>query len=99
MGASVSTIIAAYNAARTIREMLESALSQQYDNHEIVVVNDGSTDSTSAVLERYGDKIRVVNQENKGVAAARNTGLAHSSGEYVAFLDSDDLWEPNHLVV
>ena len=58
MGASVSTIIAAYNAERTIRETLESALSQQYDNHEIVVVNDGSTDSTSEILGSFGERIR-----------------------------------------
>lgn len=95
----VSTIIPAFNAERTIAETVDSALMQNFEGHEIVVVNDGSTDSTSAILSRYSDKIRVVNQENKGVAAARNTGLAHSSGEYVAFLDSDDLWLPGKLEI
>src|SRR5271170_3130362 len=97
MGASVSTIIAAYNAARTIREMLESALAQQYENHEIIVVDDGSTDSTSAILSAFGDRIRVVTQANRGAAVARNVGVAHSSGKYLAFLDADDQWLPGKL--
>ena len=97
MGASVSTIIAAYNAERTIRETLESALSQQYDNHEIVVVNDGSTDSTSEILGSFGDRIRVVTQANRGPAIARNVGVAHSTGKYIAFLDADDQWLPGKL--
>ncbi|MGA6973853.1 MAG: glycosyltransferase family A protein, partial [Candidatus Binatus sp.] len=99
MKSKVSTIIPAFNAERTIAETVDSALTQNFEGHEVVVVNDGSTDSTSTILERYGDKIRVVNQQNRGVAAARNTGLTHSSGDYVAFLDSDDLWLPGKLEV
>ena len=94
---TVSTVIAAYNAERTIARTLESALSQEWDAHEVVVVNDGSTDSTSAILERYRGRIRIVDQLNQGAAAARNTGVEQARGKYVAFLDSDDLWLPGKL--
>ena len=95
--ATVSTVIAAYNAEHTIAQTLESALSQEWSDHEVVVVNDGSTDSTSAILERYQGRIRVVDQPNQGAAAARNAGVANARGKYVAFLDSDDLWLPGKL--
>jgi len=74
---------------------------QQIDGHEIVVVNDGSTDSTHAILESYGycHRIRVVTQANRGPSAARNAGVAHSVGKYIAFLDSDDLWLPGKLAL
>jgi glycosyltransferase involved in cell wall biosynthesis len=93
----VSTVIAAYNAHRTIGETIDSALAQKCEGHEIVVVDDGSTDSTAAILSAYGSQIRVVTQLNGGAAAARNTGVAHARGRYVAFLDSDDLWMPEKL--
>jgi glycosyltransferase involved in cell wall biosynthesis len=97
--ARISTIIPAYNAERTIGQAIESALIQDIEDHEIVVVNDGSTDSTAAILTRYDGRIRVVNQKNRGLSAARNEGLALSSGEYVAFLDSDDAWLPGKLPI
>jgi len=90
--AKVSTVIAAYNAELTIAQTIDSALAQRYEGQEIVVVNDGSTDSTAAILQKFGNKIRVVTQPNRGAAAARNAGVVHSTGEYVAILDSDDLW-------
>ena len=93
----VSTIISAYNAARTIREAIESALRQDYENQEIIVVNDGSTDSTAATLSEYDGRVHVITQANRGVASARNAGVAFSTGEYLAFLDSDDLWMPGKL--
>lgn len=93
----VSTVIAAYNAQRTIFDTLESALAQKCPDHEIIVVNDGSTDSTGAILAQFGNRIRVVNQENLGSGAARNNGVAHAKGAYIAFLDSDDLWVPEKL--
>jgi glycosyltransferase involved in cell wall biosynthesis len=93
----VSTIIPAFNAERTIADAIESALTQRYDDQEIVVVNDGSTDSTPRILSSYGNNIKVVNRENGGAAAARNTGVANSTGKYLAFLDSDDLWLPGKL--
>jgi glycosyltransferase involved in cell wall biosynthesis len=95
--AKVSTVIAAHNAAGTIADTLDSALAQDWADHEILVVNDGSTDSTAAILERYRGRIRVVDQPNYGAAAARNAGAAHVSGKYVAFLDSDDQWFPRKL--
>jgi glycosyltransferase involved in cell wall biosynthesis len=93
----VSTIIAAYNAERTIAETLESALSQKLDGHEIIVVNDGSSDSTEFVVKSYRERVRLINQQNSGVARARNRGFAESRGRYVAFLDSDDIWTPDKL--
>ena len=93
----VSTVIPAYNAAGTIAQALDSALAQNCPNHEIIVVNDGSTDSTASVLKRYSDRIRVVDQSNRGAAAARNTGIARAQGKYIAFLDSDDIWLPTKL--
>jgi glycosyltransferase involved in cell wall biosynthesis len=93
----VSTIIPAYNSARTIREAIDSALAQDFDGQEIIVVDDGSTDSTSAILESYGGRIKVITQPNSGPAVARNAGAQAGTGEYLAFLDSDDLWLPHKL--
>jgi glycosyltransferase involved in cell wall biosynthesis len=93
----VSTVIAAYNAERTVAQAVDSALAQKCRDHEIVAVNDGSTDTTPAILEKYRGQIRVVDQSNQGAGAARNAGVAHARGRYVAFLDSDDLWLPGKL--
>jgi len=90
----VSTIIPAYNAERTIAQAVDSALSQDFDGHEVIVVNDGSTDSTVSILEEYGRRIHVVTQPNRGVSAARNAGVRQSTGKYLAFLDSDDVFLP-----
>ncbi|MGA2409789.1 MAG: glycosyltransferase family A protein [Candidatus Binataceae bacterium] len=95
----ISTVIAAYNAENTIAETIDNALAQRYEDHEVVVVDDGSIDSTGAILREYGDRIRVVEQANRGAAAARNAGVANSRGKYVAFLDSDDLWLPDKLAI
>jgi glycosyltransferase involved in cell wall biosynthesis len=88
----VSTIIPAYNAERTIARAIDSAIAQDYKGQEIVVVDDGSADSTASILERYANQIKVISQTNRGVAAARNMGVRRSSGKYLAFLDSDDVW-------
>jgi glycosyltransferase involved in cell wall biosynthesis len=93
----VSTVMPAYNAEHTIAQALDSALVQNCPDYEIIVVNDGSTDSTASILERYRDRVRIVNQANQGAAAARNTGIAYAKGKYIAFLDSDDLWLPGKL--
>jgi glycosyltransferase involved in cell wall biosynthesis len=96
----VSTIIpAAYNAERTIVEASDGVLSQSFQNHEVVVVNDGSTVSTAAILASYGNRIRVIYQTNGGVAEAGNAGVAASSGKYVAFLASDDMWLPGNSLL
>ncbi|PIZ44424.1 hypothetical protein COY31_02670, partial [Candidatus Wolfebacteria bacterium CG_4_10_14_0_2_um_filter_39_18] len=95
----VSIIIPAYNAASFIGDSVRSALTQTYPNKEIVVVDDGSTDDTRAILEEYikSGQIKYFYQENKGPAAARNLGIKNSSGEFIAFLDADDVWLPEKL--
>lgn len=93
----VSVLIPTYNRAYIIAASIDSVLAQTYQNVEIVVVDDGSTDDTPAVLEKYGSRIRYIFQQNAGLAAARNTGLAAARGEYIAFQDSDDIWLPNKL--
>ena len=93
----VSVIIAAYNGAATVGEAIESAIAQDIDETEIIVVNDGSTDSTSRVLEQYKPAIRIIDRTNGGLCAARNSGVAASSGEYVALLDADDAWLSGRL--
>jgi glycosyltransferase involved in cell wall biosynthesis len=97
MSMHVSTIIPVYNAERTIAQAIDSALSQDYKGHEVIVVNDGSTDSTAAILNGYGDRIRIVSVPNGGPARARNVGVAESTGKYLAFLDADDMWLPHKL--
>lgn len=92
---SVSVVIPAYNAAAFIEEALHSAESQTYPIHEIIVVDDGSTDRTVECVRRYGSpKIRLICRANGGSASARNAGIRAASGELVAFLDADDLWAP-----
>jgi glycosyltransferase involved in cell wall biosynthesis len=93
----ISVVIANYNYARYLKECVESALTQTYPAVELIVVDDGSTDDSHSVLQRYGERITVVRQENKGVAAARNVGISRSKGEWVAFLDSDDSWSREKL--
>jgi glycosyltransferase involved in cell wall biosynthesis len=97
--AAVSVVIPSYNSAHHISETLESVFSQSYRPHEIIVVDDGSTDDTRAVLEKYSDRIIYVYQKNAGEPAARNTGIRRASGEFIAFLDADDLWLPNKLTL
>ena len=94
----VTVVIPCYNQARFLGEAIESVLAQSYTNFEIVVVDDGSTDNTSEVAGHY-PKVRCVRQENRGVSAARNAGLAHARGEYVVFLDADDRLLPRALEV
>ncbi len=90
----VSCIIPVFNGERFVAESLDSALEQTYGPIEIVVVNDGSTDGTKAVLDRYGERIKVIDQANAGATAARSVGVEASSGSLLAFLDQDDLWLP-----
>lgn len=90
----VSVIIPTYNRERTIERAVDSVLAQSWKYIELIVVDDGSLDQTVAVLARYGDRIRVIRQENQGPSAARNTGIKAARGEIIAFLDSDDSWLP-----
>ena len=90
----------AWNAARTLSRSIESVLAQTHRDLELLVVDDGSTDDTHALIERHAstdDRIRPIRQANAGVASARNAGIAAATGRYIAFLDSDDWWHPRKL--
>jgi glycosyltransferase involved in cell wall biosynthesis len=94
----VSVVIPTYNNELTIAGAIDSALAQRFDGQfEIVVVNDGSTDGTPTLLERYGDRIRRIDRHNAGVTAARNAGIAAATGEFIALIDGDDTWREDKL--
>ena len=96
----VSVIVPIYNVERFLPQCLDSVLGQTFDDFELICVNDGSTDSSQKILEEYAakdERIHVINQENGGLSAARNTGMAYASGEYIAFLDSDDYLDSEML--
>jgi glycosyltransferase involved in cell wall biosynthesis len=95
----VSVVIPTYNRARLVCSAVESVLAQTWPTVEIIVVDDGSTDHTLEALARFGDRIRVVSQGNAGPAAARNRGACVARGEFIAFQDSDDLWDPSKLEI
>ncbi len=96
----VSIVIAFYNMDKYIDECLESVFSQVYENNEVILVNDGSEKESRAYLKKYESKIHIIDFVfNKGVSAARNAGINHATGEYIAFLDSDDIWDPGKLSV
>jgi glycosyltransferase involved in cell wall biosynthesis len=93
----VSVIIPTYNSGAMVRDAIQSVLAQTYSDFEIVVVDDGSTDNTESVVRQFSRRARYFKQENQGVSTARNVGIRKSVGEYLAFLDSDDLWSPEKL--
>lgn len=88
----VTVVIPNYNYAHYLRETIDSVLAQTYADIEIIVVDDGSKDDSREVLETYGEQITAIFQQNQGVSAARNNGAAVGSGEFIAFLDADDVW-------
>ncbi len=90
----VSAVIPTFNYGRYVTEAVDSALAQTHRNLEIIVVDDGSTDDTRERLAGYRDRIIYVFQKNQGLSAARNTGIRHARGEWIALLDSDDVWHP-----
>jgi len=96
---SVSIVIPAYRASGCISATLDSVLAQTFSDYEIIVVNDGSpdTEELEQVLQRYLPQIRYFKQENRGPSSSRNRGIVEARGEYVAFLDADDFWLPEHL--
>ncbi|MDF5732135.1 MAG: glycosyltransferase [Rhizonema sp. PD38] len=94
----ISVIIPAYNAEGTILETIASVQQQTFSNFEIVVINDGSTDSTVELLNTVDDpRIKIFSYSNGGLPVARNRGISHATGEFLAFLDADDLWTPDKL--
>lgn len=94
----VSVIIPAYNAMAFLPETLDSVLKQTFTDFEVLIVNDGSSDHIVEWASQITDpRVRLISQENQRVSAARNTGITNSQGEYIAFLDADDLWEPTKL--
>jgi hypothetical protein len=93
----ISVIIPVWNAMDTAPRAIASVFSQSYADYEVIVVDDGSTDDTPAMLARFGERIRVIRQSNSGASKARNTGVSASTGEYLAFLDDDDEWMADKL--
>ena len=95
---SVSIIIPMFNAERYIASTLESALTQTYKNLEILIVDDGSTDRSVEICQQFKDeRIKIIRQQNRGGSGARNTGIRNAKGEYLAFLDADDMWLPQKI--
>ena len=95
----ISVIIPNYNYARFLDQAIQSVLKQTYGNLELIVVNNGSTDNSLKVVEKYGSQILLIDQANLGQSGARNSGLSVAKGDLVAFLDADDFWEPNKLEI
>ena len=93
----ISVVIPVYNREETLAHAIESALSQTLKPHEVVVIDDGSSDKSAEVAEGFGDIVRVIRQENAGAAIARNVGIRHAVGDWIAFLDSDDVWDRDKL--
>ena len=95
----VSVVMPCYNGERFIAEAIDSVLAQTHSDIELLVVDDGSTDGSLEVIRQYGDKVRLLTQANQGPSAARNRGIYSATGEFVAFLDADDYWEPRFAEV
>lgn len=95
----VSVIIPAYNAKRTIRQALTSAQRQTYPYLEIIVVDDGSTDGTMSMIPEENNILPIIHSHNRGLSAARNTGVEKARGQYIAFLDADDQWHPQKIAI
>lgn len=93
----ITVVIPTYNRASIVSRAVESVLAQTHDDHEIILVDDGSTDDTKGRLARYGSRIRYIYQENRGPSSARNAGLVNAQGRYIAFCDSDDRFLPSKL--
>ena len=96
----ISIVIPLYNKEQQISQTLETVLNQSFQDFEVVLVDDGSTDESVGVVRQFTDpRIRLIQQKNAGVSAARNRGVAEAWGEFVAFLDADDLWHPDYLAM
>ncbi len=93
----ISVVIPAYNAAQTVGRAIDSVLAQTRPADEVFVIDDGSSDGTAEVIRSYGDKVTLIQQQNAGVSVARNAGIEAATGDWIAFLDSDDEWLPEKL--
>lgn len=93
----VSAVIPTYNRHAFVGRAIASVLAQTYTHYELIVVDDGSTDRTMSLLKTYGERVQVIHQNNRGVSAARNTGIRAAKGAFIALLDSDDSWLPKKL--
>ena len=97
----ISVLIPSYNCVKFLPEAIKSVLNQTYQDFEIIIIDDGSTDNTKDIVDsfkkQYLNQIQYIYQENKGLAIARNTGLEHAQGQYIALLDADDVWLPERL--
>jgi glycosyltransferase involved in cell wall biosynthesis len=93
----ISVVIPCYNAALYLEQTLRSVVAQTYAAHEVIVVDDGSTDESARIAESFAPLVRVIRQTNHGESTARNRGIAESRGDWVALLDADDIWEPEKL--
>lgn len=97
LGPLASVIIPTFNRAAFLREAIDSVLAQTEQDFELIVVDDGSNDATRAVAASYGERVRYFFQSNAGASAARNAGIKNARGQFIVFLDSDDLWQPKKL--
>jgi len=96
----VSVIIPTYNRLPMLKEAVDSVLAQDFEDFELIVVDDGSTDGTGEAIKRYGGRVKLLQySKNRGVSASRNRGVLHAKGKYIAFLDSDDLWVKGKLKI
>jgi len=93
----VSVVVPVYNGERYLRETLDSVFAQTFRDYEVICVDDGSTDASAAIIKEYGARVTLIQQANAGQGAARNVGVRHGAGAYVAFLDQDDCWYPHKL--
>lgn len=94
----ISVVIPVFNGQNTIKETVESVLCQTFQDYELIIINDGSTDSTVEVILSISDpRIKLFNYPNAGLSASRNRGVTHAKGEYISFIDADDLWTPDKL--
>jgi glycosyltransferase involved in cell wall biosynthesis len=97
MNSRVSVVIPCYNAAPFLRATLDSALNQSHPPFEVLIIDDGSTDQSAAIAASFGPPVRVISQVNQGESVARNRGIEEAAGDWIAFLDADDIWLPEKL--
>src|SRR6266849_1163735 len=95
----ISVVIPAYNAVPYLKETIESALSQSYAPHEIIVVDDGSTDGTADIVRSFGSQVRLLQHTNRGPSASRNRGIEEATRDWIALVDADDLFLPDKLLL